>query len=188
MELECFDSTAWNRYYSIFDKRCGFSLSSRTTFALSKLVLVQRLDKSRRLLKIENFKRQSHLFPQIPPQHIKFLGWHFEIPLSIQKGANLSSLQINPKQSTKTIVGYLFHEQAIIVKFQGFFLCHFFLFLDFILFPVDLTLWRMYEICMSRLKQNSKNTLFTLWLQKPTRGKNIIKTFLYLHCDYFRQH
>ena len=121
MELECFDPTAWNRYYSIFDKRCGFSLSSRTTFALSKLVLVQRLDKSRRLLKIENFKRQSHLFPQIPPQHIKFLGWHFEIPLSIQKGANLSSLQINPKQSTKTIVGYLFHEQAIIVRFQGFF-------------------------------------------------------------------
>ena len=34
----------------------------RTTFALSKLILVQRSDRSRRLVKIENFKRQSPCF------------------------------------------------------------------------------------------------------------------------------
>ena len=68
--MPCYTKLEKNcRSWLFFDKLCGFSLSSRTTFALSKLVLVQRLDKSRRLLKIENFKRQSHLFPQTPPQH-----------------------------------------------------------------------------------------------------------------------
>ena len=84
-------------------------------------------------------------FHKHPHNINKFLGWHYKIPLSTQKGATLSCLKINPKQSTKASGGHFYHEKAINAKFQGF-LCHFYLFLDFILFPVDLTMWRMYEI------------------------------------------
>ena len=88
--MPCYTKLEKNcRSWLFFDKLCGFSLSSRTTFALSKLVLVQRLDKSRRLLKIENFKRQSHLFPQTPPQHKYISRLTLQNSLINPKGSNI---------------------------------------------------------------------------------------------------